>query len=219
MSSRRWTSIGAVTRHVPQGRIVGFSAARLPMVEFECEEVMPCVQFLANPRVVYGRAVGRSCDILSGLIRAFYEIQFYFASNVYQVEPREIWKVLPKKANGEVAGPLLVAVGNKSVHVYGFLKLHLDKFDDFVVMLRALNCVDQRYLDMALLKRRFTLRLTGKSQYGYRPVRPVVMGELAEVNTGRWGVFAEVDRRAYMAVTDWLYTTFMRRGFDVVVRV
>jgi hypothetical protein len=218
MSERKFTSVRAVIRHaVPQGAIIGFTASRLPMIEFECMEIMPCVQFLNDPRVLYGRAVEDSCRVVNRLIEAFYELQFVFALNHYGVPPREIWKALPKKRTGEIAGPIAVTVGNKSIHVYGFIKIYLDKFEIFVNMLRTLDCVDRRYLDMALLKRAFTLRLTGKERYGLRPVAPVIIGELAEANTGRWVVYARVVPRAYLLVDRWLYTTFRSKGIDVIV--
>jgi len=219
MSSRRYTSISAALRRVTAGRIIGFSAARLPMIEFECEEIFDCVTFLTNPRVVYDASVDRSCQAANRLIQAFYELQFMYALDRFGIKPNEIWKILPKKKTGEVAGPLVVTAGNKSVHVYGFIKIHLDKLEEFVNLLRSLGCVDMRYLDMVLYKKEFTLRLTGKEKYGYRPVKPVVIGELVEMNTGRWGVIAEVDRRAYMLVDRWLYSVFVRKGFDVIVRV
>ena len=219
MSSRRFTSISAALRRVTAGRIIGFTASRLPMIEFECSEILDCVYFLTNPKVVYDASVERSCQAVNKLIQAFYELQFMFALDKYGVRPNEIWKVLPKKKTGEVAGPLVITVGNKSVHVYGFVKLHIDKLEEFVNLLRALSCVDSRYLDMVLYKKEFTLRLTGKEKYGYKPVKPVIIGELVEMNTGRWGVIAEVDRRAYMLVDRWLYSVFVRKGFDVIVRV
>ena len=219
MSSRRFTSISAALRRVTTGRIIGFTASRLPMIEFECDEIFACVQFLTNPRVVYDASVERSCQTVNKLVQAFYELQFMFALDRYGIRHSEIWKALPKKKTGEIAGPIAITVGNKSIHVYGFVKLHIDKLEEFVNLLRALACVDQRYLDMVLYKKEFTLRLTGKEKYGYRPVKPIVVGELVEMNTGRWGVIAEVDRRAYMLVDRWLYPTFMQKGFDVIIRV
>ena len=219
MSSRRFTSISAVLRRVTDGRIIGFSASRLPMIEFECDEVLTCVQFLNNPKVLYDASVERSCQTVNKLIQAFYELQFMYALDKYGVKPNEIWKVLPKKKTGEIAGPVVVTIGNKSIHIYGFIKLHIDKLEEFVNLLRALSCIDSRYLDMVMYKKEFTLRLTGKEKYGYRPVKPIVVGELVEMNTGRWGVIAEVDRRAYMLADRWLYPTFMQKGFDVIIRV
>jgi hypothetical protein len=113
---------------------------------------------------------------------------------------------------------VVVNAGNKSIHVVGFVKIHLDKLGDFVEMLRALDCVDQRYLDMVELKREFTLRLTGKDKYGLRPVRPMVLAEVVEANTYRWIVDARVHPRAYMLIDKWLYTVFRRHGIDVMVR-
>jgi hypothetical protein len=205
-------------RHaVPRGAIIGFTASRLPMIEFECREIMMCVHFLNNPRALYGRGVEESCRVVNRLIEAFFELQFVFASSHYGVTPREIWKVLPKKKTGETAGPVAVAVGNKSIHVYGFIKIYLDRFGTFVNMLGALDCIDRKYLDMALLKRSFTLRLSGKERYGLKPVMPVLIGELAEANTGRWAVFVRVIPRAYMLVDRWIYTVFRTRGIDVIV--
>ena len=213
--SRRYKGIDAVIRRgVARGAIIGFSARRMPMVEFECEKVMPCIHFLANPRAVYSREVAESCRYVNNLIWAFYEIQFYWL--ISKIPEKYMWfKAFFRKRNGEVAAPVVVAVGNKSVHVYGFVRLHLDDFERFVEMVRALECVDQRYLDMVLLKRQFTLRLSGKEQYGLRPVKPIFLGEVVEGNTNRWMLVGRFDRRAYMLFTfPWL---FMRHGYDVVI--
>jgi len=187
------------------------------MIEFECKEILPCVQFLNDPRTLYGRTVEESCRVVNRLVEAFYELQFLFALNHYGVPPREIWKALPKKKTGEPAGPVAITVGNKSLHAYGFIKIYLDKFEIFVNMLRALDCVDRKYLDMALFKRSFTLRLTGKEKYGLKPIVPVLVGEIAEANTNRWVVYVRVLPRAYLLIDRWLYTVFRSKGIDVIV--
>jgi hypothetical protein len=62
------------------------------------------------------------------------------------------------------------------------------------------------------------LRLTGKDKYGLKPVLPIVIAEIVEANTYRWIVDARVHPRAYLLIDRWLYTVFMRRGIDVMVR-
>ena len=216
---RRFKTINAVIRRgVTRGMIVGVTSSRIPMIEFECDKIQLCVQFLANPRTVYDRSVEESCRIVNRLIEAYLELQFAFAMNRYNLSEREIWKAFPRKRNGEYAAPLIVNIGNKSLHVIGFIKIHLDKLSDFVEMLRALDCVDSRYLDMVELKREFTLRLTGKDRYGLKPVRPVVLAEVVEANTYRWIVDARVHPRAYALIDRWLYTVFRKRGIDVMIR-
>jgi hypothetical protein len=216
---RRFKTINAVIRRgVTRGMIIGVTSSRIPMIEFECELIQPCVQFLVNPKTVYGRMVQESCEVVNRLIEAYLELQFMFAMNRYNLSEKEIWKAFPKKRNGEYVAPLFVNVGNKSLHVIGFIKIHLDKLGDFVEMLRALDCVDSRYLDMVELKREFTLRLTGKDRYGLRPVRPVVLAEVVEANTYRWVVDARVHPRAFMLIDRWLYTVFRRHGLDVMIR-
>jgi len=137
--------------------------------------------------------------------------------NRYNLKVSQLWKAFPKKRNNELAAPLVVNVGNKSIHVIGFVKVHLDKLGDFVAMLRALSCVDSKYLDMVEYKREFTLRMTGKDRYGLRPVKPVVVAEIVEANTYRWVVDARVHPRAYLAVDRWLYV-FRKYGIDVMIR-
>ena len=217
---RRFKTIGAVLRRgsVAKGMIVGVTSSRIPMIEFECEFIQPCVHFLTNPTTVYSREVEESCKVVNRLIEAYLELQFVFVMNRYSLSEKEIWKAFPRKRNGEYAAPIIVNVGNKSVHVVGFVKVHLDKLGDFVAMLRALNCVDQKYLDMVEYKKEFTLRLSGKDKYGLRPVMPVVVGEVVEANTYRWVVDARVHPRAYMLVDRWLYTVFRKYGIDVMVR-
>jgi hypothetical protein len=215
---RRFKTINAVMRRgVTKGMIIGVTSRRIPMVEFECEKIQACVSFLNNPRTVYGRDVEESCRIVNRLIEAYIELQFMFAVNRYNLREDEIWKAFPRKRNGEHAAPLIMNIGNKSVHMIGFVKIHLDKLDDFVAMLEALDCVDPRYLDMALLKKEFTLRLSGKDKYGLRPVKPVVMAEIVEANTNRWVVDALVNPRAYLLADRWLYA-FRRRGIDLMIR-
>jgi len=217
---RRYRSINAVMRRgVAKGIIVGVTSSRIPMIEFECDKVVPCVSFLNNPRVVYDRTVQESCQVVNRLIEAYFMLQIVFAVNRYGLKLNELWKVFPRKRNGEYAAPLIVNVGNKSVHVIGFVKVHLDKLGEFVSMLRALDCVDPKYLDMVEFKKEFTLRLSGKDKYGLRPVRPVVLGEVMEANTYRWVVYVGVSPRAYMIIDRWLYSVFQANGFDVVVRV
>jgi len=196
---------------------VGVTSSRVPMIEFECDEIMPCVNFLNDPRAVYNSDVARSCGIVNRLIEAYLEIQYVFAVNRYGLREGEVWRAFPRKRNNEYAAPIVMNVGNKSVHVIGFIKVYLDKLGDFVEMLRALSCVDPKYLDMVEFKREFTLRLSGKDRYGLRPVTPVVVGEVVEANTYRWVVDAKVHPRAYLLVDRWLYA-FQRHGFDVMIR-
>jgi len=215
---RRFRSIDAVVRRgVARGMIVGVTSRRIPMVEFECEEVVPCVQFLANPRTVYGRSVEESCRVVNRLVEAYLELQFAFAVNRYGLGEMEIWKAFPRKRNMDYVAPIVMNVGNKSVHVIGFIKVHLDKLDEFVSMLYALDCVDSKYLDMVLFKKEFTLRLSGKDRYGLRPVMPVVVGEVIEANTNRWVVDAKVHPRAFLLADRWLYV-FRRHGMDIMIR-
>jgi len=217
---RRYRSIGAVMRRgVARGMIVGVTSSRIPMIEFECDVIQPCVQFLNDPKTVYGRGVEESCRVVNRLIEAYFMLQFVFVVNRYGLKLDELWKAFPKKRNNEYAAPIVVNIGNKSIHVIGFVKVHLDKLGDFISMLRALDCVDQKYLDMVEYKKEFTLRLSGKDRYGLRPVKPVVMGEVVEANTNRWVVYVDVSPRAYQLVDRWLYSTFQVNGFDVVVRV
>jgi hypothetical protein len=219
MSEKKYRSIKAVIkRGVTKGMIVGVTSSRIPMIEFECEKVMLCVSFLNNPKTIYDRMVEESCKIVNRLIEAYMELQFMFIVNRYGLKLHEIWKAFPRKRNGEYSAPLLVNVGNKSIHVIGFIKIHLDKLSEFTEMLRALDCVDQRYLDMVELKREFTLRISGKDKYGLRPVRPVIMGEIVEANTNKWIVYANVSPRAYLLVDRWLYSTFQMKGIGVVLR-
>ena len=216
---RRFKTINAVIRRgVTHGMIVGVASSRIPMIEFECEYIQPCVNFLVNPRAVYGRTVQESCEVMNRLIEAYLELQFAFAVNRYNLNEKEIWKAFPRKRNNEYAAPLFVNIGNKSLHVIGFIKIHLDKLGDFVEMLRALDCVDSKYLDMVELKRQFTLRLSGKDRYGLRPVKPIVIGEIVEANVYRWIVDARVHPRAYLLADRWLYTVFRRHGLDVMIR-
>jgi len=217
---RRYKSIGAVLRRggIAKGMIVGVTSSRIPMIEFECDKVQLCIQFLANPRTAYDSSVEESCKIVNRLIEAYLELQYAFAVNRYNLNEKEIWKVFPRKRNNEYVAPLFVNVGNKSLHVIGFIKIHLDKLGDFVEMLRALDCVDSRYLDMVELKRGFTLRLTGKDRYGLKPVRPMVLAEIVEANTYRWVVDARVHPRAFMLIDRWLYTVFRKHGLDVMIR-
>jgi hypothetical protein len=218
MSERKFKTIKAVIRRgVTKGMIIGVTASRIPMVEFECDKIMPCVQFLTNPRTVYDRTVEESCKIVNRLVEAYLELQFAFAINRYNLKEGEVWKAFPRKRNGEYAAPVILNVGNKSIHVIGMIKVHLDKLDEFVAMLRALDCVDEKYLDMVLLKREFTLRLSGKDKYGFRPVTPIVIGEVVEANTNRWVVDAKVHPRAFLLADRWLYT-FRRHGFDLMIR-
>ena len=216
---RRFKSIGAVLRRgsVARGMIVGVTSSRVPMVEFECDKVVACVGFLNDPRAVYDRSVQESCQIVNRLIEAYIELQVVFAVSRYNLKVDELWKAFPKKRNNELAAPLIVNVGNKSIHVIGFVKVHLDKLGDFVEMLRALSCVDSKYLDMVEYKKEFTLRLSGKDRYGLRPVMPIVVGEIIEANTYRWVVDARVHPRAYLAVDRWLYV-FRKYGIDVIIR-
>jgi len=217
---RRYRSINAVLRHgVARGMIVGVTSSRIPMIEFECDKVIPCVSFLNNPRVIYDRTVQESCQVVNRLIEAYFMLQIAFVVNRYGLKVNELWKAFPKKRNNEYVAPLIVNVGNKSVHVIGFVKIHLDKLGEFVSMLRALDCVDPRYLDMVEFKKEFTLRLSGKDKYGLRPVRPAVLGEVMEANTYRWVVYVDVAPRAYQLIDRWLYTVFRANGFDVMVRV
>jgi len=219
MSERRYKSIGAVLRRggVAKGMIVGVTSSRIPMIEFECEWIQMCVKFLTDSRTVYSREVDESCKVLNRLIEAYLELQFVFAVNRYDLDKRKIWKAFPKKRNGEYAAPLMFNVGNKSAHVIGFIKVHLDKLGEFVAMLRALDCVDSKYLDMVELKRMFTLRLSGKDRYGLRPVQPIVIGEIVEANVYRWVVDAKVHPRAYLLADRWLYV-FRRYGIDLMIR-
>jgi hypothetical protein len=216
---RRYKSVRAVLRRgVVKGMIIGVTSRRIPMVEFECELIQPCVKFLVNPRTVYGRDVEESCKVVNRLIEAYLALQFMFAVNRYGLETSEIWKAFPRKRNNEYAAPIVVNIGNKSVHVIGFIKIHMDKLHEFAEMLRALDCVDHRYIDMVEHKKEFTLRLTGKDKYGLKPVKPVVIAEVIEANTYRWIVDALVHPRAYMLIDRWLYTVFRSNGIDVMVR-
>ena len=219
MSERRYRSIGAVLRRggIAKGMIIGVTSSRIPMIEFECEWIQMCVKFLTDSRTVYSREVDESCKVLNRLIEAYLELQFVFAVNRYDLDKRKIWKAFPKKRNGEYAAPLMFNVGNKSAHVIGFIKVHLDKLGEFVAMLRALDCVDPKYLDMVELKRMFTLRLSGKDKYGLKPVRPIVIGEIVEANVYRWVVDAKVHPRAYLLADRWLYV-FRRYGIDLMIR-
>ena len=219
MSERRYRSIGAVLRRggVARGIIVGVASSRIPMIEFECERIQMCVKFLSDSRTVYSREVDESCKVLNRLIEAYLELQFVFALNRYNLNEKEIWKAFPKKRNGEYAAPLMFNVGNKSAHVIGFIKVHLDKLGEFVAMLRALDCVDSKYLDMVELKKQFTLRLSGKDRYGLRPVLPIVTGEVVEANVYHWVVDAKVHPRAYLLADRWLYV-FRRHGIDLMIR-
>jgi hypothetical protein len=219
MSERRYKSIGAVLRRggVAKGMIVGVASSRIPMVEFECERIQMCVKFLSDSRTVYSREVDESCKVLNRLIEAYLELQFVFAVNRYNLNENEIWKAFPKKRNNEHVGPLMLNIGNKSAHVIGFIKVHLDKLGEFVAMLRALDCVDSKYLDMVELKKQFTLRLSGKDRYGLKPVQPVVLAEIVEANTYRWVVDAKVHPRAYLLADRWLYV-FRRHGIDLMIR-
>jgi hypothetical protein len=218
MSERRFKSISAVLRRgVAKGMLIGVTSRRIPMIEFECEEVVPCVQFLTNPRTVYDRAVEESCKIVNRLVEAYLELQFAFVMSKYGLKEGEVWKAFPRKRNGDYVAPLFLNAGNKSVHVIGFVKVHLDKLDEFVSMMHALDCVDRQYLDMVLLKREFTLRLSGKDRYGLRPVLPVVIAEVVEANTNRWVVDAKVHPRAYLIADRWLYA-FRRHGIDLMIR-
>jgi hypothetical protein len=215
---RRFRSIDAVVRRgVTRGMIVGVTSRRIPMVEFECNVIQPCVSFLNNPRTVYGRSVEESCRVVNRLVEAYLELQFAFTTNRYGLKPIEIWKAFPRKRNMDYVAPIIMNVGNKSVHVIGFVKVHLDKLNEFVSMMRALDCIDQRYLDMVEYKKEFTLRLSGKDRYGLRPVVPVVVGEVIEANTNRWVVDAKVHPRAYMLADRWLYV-FRRYGMDIMIR-
>ena len=217
---RRFRSIDAVVRRgVTRGMIVGVTSRRIPMVEFECSVIQPCVSFLNNPRTVYGRSVEESCRVVNRLVEAYLELQFAFAVNKYGLKEGEIWKAFPRKRNMDYAAPIIMNIGNKSIHIIGFVKVYLDKLNEFVSMMRALDCIDQRYLDMVEYKKEFTLRLSGKDRYGLRPVKPVVMGEVVEANTNRWVVYVDVSPRAYQLVDRWLYSTFQMNGFDVMVRV
>jgi hypothetical protein len=217
---KRYKSIGAVLRRggVAKGMIVGVASSRIPMIEFECERIQMCVKFLSDSRTVYSREVDESCKVLNRLIEAYLELQFVFAVNRYNLNEKEIWKTFPKRRNGEYVAPLMLNVGNKSVHVIGFIKVHLDKLGEFVAMLRALDCVDSKYLDMVELKKQFTLRLSGKDRYGLKPVQPIVIAEIVEVNVYRWVVDAKVHPRAFMLIDRWLYTVFRRHGLDVMIR-
>ena len=196
---RRYRSIGAVMRRgVARGMIVGVTSSRIPMIEFECDVIQPCVQFLNDPKTVYGRGVEESCRVVNRLIEAYFMLQFVFVVNRYGLKLDELWKAFPKKRNNEYAAPIVVNIGNKSIHVIGFVKVHLDKLNEFVSMMRALDCVDQRYLDMVEYKKEFTLRLSGKDRYGLRPVMPIVIGEVIEANTNRWIVDAKVHPKHYI---------------------
>ncbi|MCI4408322.1 MAG: hypothetical protein JHC26_04470 [Thermofilum sp.] len=219
MSERKYKTVKAILRRgvITEGMIVGVTSSRIPMIEFECDKVMPCVQFLINPKVVYDRIVEESCKVVNRLVEAYLELQFAFAVNRYNLKEGEIWKAFPRKRSGEYAAPIIVNAGNKSIHVIGMIKVHLDKLDDFVAMLRALDCVDSKYLDMVLLKREFTLRLSGKDKYGFKPITPVVVAEVIEANTNRWIVDAKVSPRAFLLADRWLYT-FRRHGMDVMIR-
>jgi len=219
MSERKYKTIEAIARRggIARGLLIGVSAHRIPMIEFECEKIMPCVQFLTNPKTVYDRTVEESCKIVNRLVEAYIELQFAFAINRYNLDELSIWKAFPRKRNNEIAAPIIMNIGNKSVHVIGFVKVHLDKLDDFIAMLRALDCVDPKYLDMVALKREFTLRLSGKDKYGLKPVTPVVVGEIVEANTNRWVVDAKVSPRAFLLADRWLYT-FRRHGIDLMIR-
>jgi hypothetical protein len=216
---KRYKSINAVLRRggIAKGMIVGVTSSRIPMIEFECDKVLPCVSFLNNPKTAYSREVDESCKVLNRLIEAYLELQFVFAMNKYNLSEREIWKAFPRKRNGEYAAPLMFNVGNKSAHVVGFIKIHLDKLGEFVSMLRALDCVDSRYLDMVELKNQFTLRLSGKDRYGLKPVKPIVVAEIVEANTYRWVVDAKVHPRAYLLADRWLYV-FRKHEMDLMIR-
>ena len=215
---RRFKTINAIIRRgVTKGMIVGVTSQRVPMIEFECEAILPCVNFLNNSKTVFDRTVEGSCNVVNRLAEAYIELQIMFAVNRYGLGENELWRAFPRKRTGEHAAPLLMHVGNKSVHLIGYIKVHLDKLGEFIEMLRALDCVDPRYLDMAEYKREFTLRLSGKDKYGLRPVRPIVVAEIVEANTNRWVVDALVDPRAYLLADRWLYA-FRRHGFDLMIR-
>jgi hypothetical protein len=215
---RKFKTISAVVRRgIARGMIVGITSSRVPMIEFECDLIQECVNFLNDPRTVYDRSVQESCQVVNRLIEAYIELQIAFAVNRYNLKVNEIWKAFPKKRNNELAAPIVVNVGNKSLHVVGFIKVHLDKLEDFVEMLHALSCIDSKYLDMVEYKREFTLRLSGKDRYGLRPVAPIIMGEIVEANTYKWIVDAKVHPRAYLAVDRWLYV-FRKYGIDVMIR-
>ncbi len=216
---RKFKSIHAIIRRgVTKGMLIGVTSSRIPMIEFECDKVMPCVSFLSNPKTVYDSSVQKSCEVVNRLIEAYFELQIMFTMNRYNLKISELWKAFPKKRNMEYAAPLIANIGNRSLHLIGFIRIHLDKLGEFIEMLRALDCIDSRYLDMVEYKKEFTLRLSGKDRYGLRPVKPIVLGEIIEVNTYRWTVDAKVHPRAYMLVDRWLYTVFQKYGFDVMIR-
>jgi hypothetical protein len=159
-----------------KGLKVGVSSNRIPMIEIEHPEVMPCVEFLRNPRMLLKEYV-ESCEKAVQDIRTFIALQFAQAEK----EVGAWWKALPKDKRGMLRGPLVINVASKSIHVIG--PLRIKDFKTFYMALGTeVKYVDKRYIDYVIEKGYATLRLSAKVGAADVP-RPVAIYEIFEVNT------------------------------------
>jgi hypothetical protein len=173
----RFSNIRGAMKYATQRNLkVGVSSNRIPMLEIEHPEIMPCVEFLRNPRMLLKEYV-ESCEKAVRDIWVFITLQFAHAKQ----EVGEWWKALPKDKRGVPRGPLIINVSNKSIHVIGPLRIR--NFREFYLVLSTeVKYVDRRYIDYVIGKGYATLRLSAKVGAADVP-RPVAVYEIMEVNT------------------------------------
>ena len=169
--------MGALRYASQKGVKVGISSDRWPMIEIEHPEIMSCVHFLRNPRmVVFNKDVDESCKKVAEEIRRFVLSQFALTMQ------RGKWYHFLANVNGELKAPLILSVASKSLHFIGVLKFPRDLYVPLYMLYRTeAKYVDQMYIEYVIRKGYATLRLTNKKE-GIKdfPI-PLAIYEVAEV--------------------------------------
>ena len=177
----RFKSIRGAVRYATQRNLkVGISSDRIPMIEVEHEDTLFCVYWLQRPlKVVYDDSVDTSCA------KVVEEIERFLAAQVALLrhdKARHMWA----DQSGRVTAPIYMAVGDKSFHWIGIFRFGKEAFRQLYLLYSSeAKYVDRRYIDYVLQKGYATLRITPKVA---KPVKPVFMGYLREVNTGEFKV-------------------------------
>ena len=202
---------GAMKYAMQRGLKVGVTSRSVVMMEFEHDEVLPCVQFLSNPiKVVYNANVDRACEKLKEDVRKFILLQFAVA-----MTDSKWYYHIPRTKTGEFVGPLYMAATSKSFHIIGPLRFTGEKFTMFYNLARTeLKYIDQRYIDYTLEKMYATLRLSSKD--GVNLPRMIALYELAELAVKKW-VVQKI--RCSVAVRDFIngvLATFNQMGMMVM---
>lgn len=179
MSENRFTSItGALRYGGIKGLKIGVSSDRIPMIEFESEEVRPCVWFLRSvvwervglytTRVMWDDSVRESCERLAKSIRTWVTLVMLYPRQTTGFNLLELKEWWWKKKTGGYEFRYDVRVGDKSVHVIGPGRFPRDVFRQFYQWLLLGNVysiignVDERYLQYVNYKGYATLRMYGK---------------------------------------------------------